>query len=898
MLLEGEAGIGKTRLVDAFLDEVAEEDAWLLYGSYPPMGIRGALSDALLARFGPGDLEGALRPYFASVPSLLRPLVDAVQSHTPSSGGSLLEGDALHSAFVHLLRALAAERPVLWVVEDLHFAPVEIRALVTALARAVEGHRILLVLTTRSEIPPAELALLASLPHLRHVGLDRLAVRDVVLMLEDALGSVALAERVGIRIAQCTDGVPLFVLETVRNLKTTGALSERPDGTCFVARTWGSLRIPRAVQDLLEERLEQVRGDERTILEMGAVAGHEFDPVLVARALGHPRLEVLQTLAGLERRTGIVRSDEHVFRFDHHQIHELVRSRLSEERQARHHSRLAEALASHLAGEPTGEECHALARHHLLGRTPEEARPYLLPALDHLSRTCGNEFAVDLAERALGASGVLEGAQRVEVLLRLVERLDLLGVRDRQAAAVREAGELAAREGEPLLEARALVAKGRLHLVADEYEEARVACRRALACARRGNGRVERMQAASTLARTLSRQGALAREKRLYEAIGALARVEKDESAEASATINIGTVWMELGHYEEARRCFERGRELAEHGGHLVWCANAMANLQEVRLMQGDLEGAPARSDAYLQLARNLGDRHGEAQGLLQLGRVHATQGDLDAAEDCYERSLALFREIGGRMGRADCLWMLGCLGRRRGEFETARLHLQGSLALAREIRNPLTECKAAGELGRVLVDEGRLESAIALLDRQLELSLEMGIPEGEAMAAGSLADVFLMLGRVEDAQGFARRVQEIAEHFDHPAMHAAAEDLRGRIAWRLERLDEAEACFTRRLELAQALAEPPLLADAHLALGTLAARRGKVDVAQVELSEAVSLASGAGYAVADVLAKAERACLSEGCREPALAALSDAWRRASPRGAAGGVLPLLAGHP
>ena len=138
VFLEGEAGIGKTRLVDAFLRDVGADDLHVLYGTYPPSGGMGGLTDAILGKFGEARLADALTPYLTVTPSLVPAFASLIQHESPPTGAEPLSGDALQAVVVHLMQALAAEKPTVSIVDDLQFAPQESRDIVLAMARAVE----------------------------------------------------------------------------------------------------------------------------------------------------------------------------------------------------------------------------------------------------------------------------------------------------------------------------------------------------------------------------------------------------------------------------------------------------------------------------------------------------------------------------------------------------------------------------------------------------------------------------------------------------------------------------------------------------------------------------------------------------------------------------------------
>ena len=173
------------------------------------------------------------------------------------------------------------------------------------MARAVEGHRILLV-SPRRRISTRRTAALGRLPSTSRLDLPRLSPREVVELLQDAFRSNALAERLGVKIAYKSDGVPFFVFEMIRGLKDERFIEELPDGTFTQSRIVDEIEVPSVVRDLVRVRLARLSKEERAILDVAAVEGFEFDADLVARVLDRKRVAVLQDLADLERRLGLV----------------------------------------------------------------------------------------------------------------------------------------------------------------------------------------------------------------------------------------------------------------------------------------------------------------------------------------------------------------------------------------------------------------------------------------------------------------------------------------------------------------------------------------------------------------------------------------------------------------
>src|SRR5204863_3938560 len=145
-------------------------------------------------------------------------------------GREALTQDAVQTVFVHAARALAAEKPTVILIDELHFAPDEGRALFAALALAVPGHRLFLLGTARRDLPEEWIANLDRLEHVARLPLDRLGPRALQRLLSDALRSERLAEDLAARIAIKSDGNPFFVFEILGGLRERGMLVKRPDG--------------------------------------------------------------------------------------------------------------------------------------------------------------------------------------------------------------------------------------------------------------------------------------------------------------------------------------------------------------------------------------------------------------------------------------------------------------------------------------------------------------------------------------------------------------------------------------------------------------------------------------------------------------------------------------------
>jgi len=677
LLFEGEAGIGKTRLVDEFVRSLEGEDCHILYGSYPPSGGMGGFSDAIIGKFGEAGLAQALRPYLTVTPSLVPSYAALIKHEAMPTAAEPLHGEAMSAVTCHLMRALAEEKPTLWIIDDIHFAPTESRHLLLAMARAAGPCRALIVMTARPGVREDEIAHFTRLPNFRRAPLARLGAREVIELLRDAFKSGALAEKLGGKIAYKSDGVPFFVFEMIRALKEGRLIAEQPDGTYVQTQLITDIEVPSAVKDLIEARLRGLSREQRAILDVGAVQGISFEPTLVAAVIEEKKVRVLQEIAEIERRFGLVRGEATACRFDQNQVQEVLYQSLLPELRAEYHTLLADARGE--KGDP-----HFLAYHHLRGSRPEAAKPFLAPALERLRDAYRNEAWVDLADTALSVPGLVDEAEGCSLRIRKAQILEGLGRRSEADAMWQEVVPLARALGD-----RARLVEALLGLSWHQYHL----------------GRYDEM-------------------RRFAEDALQIAREAGDDQLAALAEGRLGVAFQMLGFYDKSA-------PLNKHANHRGLTLQYLGRYADAR----------AEFDASIAAAREKRDRVSEGIGLVNLGRLQGAMGDLDRARTTLEQARAILRATGERRAEGYALHRLGVVAEHAGKPDEARHHYEDALALRREIQyaGGIAETLVAlGRLGRSrpeLEEAHRFASEISRPDEIVLAAIYLGDGGEEALA-------------------------------------------------------------------------------------------------------------------------------------------------------------------
>ena len=747
VLIQGEAGIGKSRLVDELIARAQRdgEDLNFLFGSYPPGGAAtaaGGFSTAYREQFG----EAGCAEYLAATPVLVAAFDALLRGEPTPKGEEALTKDSLQTCFVNATCALAAERPTVVLIDDLHFAPEEGRALFTALAMAAPGHRVLLIGTTRLGVSEDWLAGVTRLEHTSHVPLHRLGPKDLMRLLQDTLKSERLAHDLSGQISVKSDGNPFFIFEILRGLREGQFITKQADGTWIDTKVVEDIQIPSSVLDLVNARVAGLDEEQRDLLDVASCCGYEFDPTLIGEVCGLGRIPSLKRFGHIERKHRLVRSVGRNYTFDHHQVQEALYQRLNEQLREEYHAAIGEALelrTNAADSDPDtldGALCLELCEHHLKGGRGDRALRYLDAAQKHLSDGHLHAQVIAVTERALAFRDVLVGAERATALLRLLDALDVLGRRARQEEAAREADRLAEAADDDALRVQAARALGGMFWRTSRLDDAEAAVRRALEIARASGDGKAHAGAIGNLGLIFYAQGRLAEAREHHERALAISREIGDRPGEADATGNLANVLADEGHYDEACVHLERQLAICRKLGDARGEATATGNLGGLQWSRGRLRDAREHHERHLALCREMGNRRGVALATGNLGVALHSQGRLAEARDHYERYLVLCRDIGDPQGEAIAHHNLGNLHREGAEFARAREHLSSCLSLSERIDYRHLSASAHVALGSLLAAEGDANGARESLTAAREMAARVGVAGIETLARCHLA--------------------------------------------------------------------------------------------------------------------------------------------------------------
>jgi len=766
VLLRGEAGIGKTRLVDEFVSAI-DKPIHFLFGSYPPGGAAtaaGAFASSLLQHFGEQDLEESLRSCLPGLEPIVPAFASLLRGVPLPAGTAALGVDGVRTAFLQVTRSLALQKPTVLFIDDLHCAPETGRSLFATLANAIADDPILLIGAVRPGIHEDWVDTLARTPQAHRLTVDRLGINDLARLLTEAFGSEDLAREYELAIARKSDCNPFFAFEIVRDLRERGEVVRSVDGSWTTSGFLENIRVPASVRELIEHRLRHLTPEEQDLLEIAACCGHRFDPALVTEVAGESLVPALKRFRAIERTHRLIRADGREYVFDHQQVQEALYELLFVQLREQYHAAIGEALEARITS-PEGADALRLCHHHFLGGQATRALPHLESALGHLTSQNLHQRRLELTQLAL-ESGALDSEVRVAVLFQRARAARALGDAELDREAAESALGIARGMGNPELESRANAEFASALAQTGKYEEARVRNQEALELARRAGARKQEEAAHVGLGLVAVKTGAMQAAEAHYGQALAIAEELDHPGACLSAHINLGMTLPALGRQDEAREHLERAIGIATEIGDMHRLGIAHSNLGRIHFGRGDLGSALIHARKFREVMRSVGDRRGEvaacivmcaiwrSMGALEemardldyalrwaertgdrwmksyahmgLAWITDQQGDIAGARETYQRALELRESMNTAEEIADAHAALGDIAARAGESDTASRHFRAALASAKEARGPAT---ILAHCGLAVLGLESAEDAAGTIEQGLEtISLNIRI--------------------------------------------------------------------------------------------------------------------------------------------------------------------------
>ena len=740
VLISGEAGIGKTTLCADLARRAHADGAAVLLGrcdeelTVPFQPFVDALTH--LVRHAPTALlEAHVEEHGAAVLPLVPALRDRLGAlPEPPSADDAGERHEVFGAVRSLLTAVAADHPVVLVVDDLQWADKASLQLLRHLVDAVDSAP-LLVLGTFRDVdlshghPLTEiLAAFRRQPRVTRIELGGLEDSSVLAFVEAAAGHGL--DAAGVDLAHAlyreTDGNPFFVGELLRHLVESGVITQDVTGR-WSTGSGGPIALPTSVREVVGARVARLGDRAAAVLAVAAVIGQHFDLELLALAADTPEEDVLDVLDAAAAVAVVAETPGRPgwYRFSHAIIQHTLYLDLGPTRQSRVHRRVAEALETLSAGDP-GDRIGQLA-HHWTAATRAVDADKAIAYSRQAAEAALAAFAPEEAVRYFGqALELLAGTRQPDASLELDLRIGL-------GAAQRRAGDTASRDTLLGAARRAQELGDTRRLVAAAVENSR--------------------RFASSLGRIdLDKVAVLE---------AALQAVPPGDSKDRA--LLLATLCSELGFLAP----FERRRELADEAigmarriGEPELIISTLTLCEYPLRVPRTLDERLANTAEAMALAAQVGST-GLLSWAANLRSVAAAQAGMI---DEYDRCLGIQAETAARLADMSVLWGLrtrqACRAILAGDPDEAERIAGEALQIASDLAMPDALVFYSFPIRKARWQQGRFEELVPLMAQVV--ADNPGIPALESGLALAYADT----GR--DEQAWALLESGAARRFEH----------------------------------------------------------------------------------------------------------------------------------
>jgi DNA-binding CsgD family transcriptional regulator len=728
-LLSGEAGIGKSRLAAEAKTYATAQGFLLLQGQCFPTDRScpyAPLLDLLRSHFATsspeqvatkmGSMASALSPL---LPDLL-PLPSDLPPLPPLDPEQ--EKRRLFAALAHLFLHQATQHPALLIVEDLHWSDQTSLDFLHFLARRCAASPLLVLLTYRSdEVHPG-------LSHfLAHLDRERLAQEVVLAPLSRSEVSAMLYAIFALRrsvftvppLAQgelldalytLTEGNPFFIEELLKSLIEAGDIVYEHGR--WERNSRSSLRIPRSVQDAVQQRTARLNEGARQVLHLAAVAGRHFDFALLQALTQQDEAQLLPLIKELIAAQLVVEESTEQFAFRHALTREAIYAELLARERKVLHRTIAETL----------ERLYALS-----------IEAHLADLASHFSLAGVWEQALAYGQRAGAQAQALYAPQAAT--LHFTRALDA-------------ASQLSLTPAAGLYRARGLA-----YETLGDFERARADHETALQMAHDASDRHAEWQALLDLGLLWAGRN-YAQSGDYYQQALAMARTMDDPATLAHSLNRLGNWYLNTEQPQEALRCHQEALATFEALSDWRGKAATLDLLGMASLLSGDLIQGTTYCQQAIVLLHELDERQRLISSLVTLmmcGGVYETGTVVPAvvgfADSLHfgEQVLKIAGEIGQRSDEAHTLIQMAmCLGP-RGEYARALEVAQRGLAIAEEIEHRQWMTAGHRALGALYLDLLALSEAQQHLEQALALAQEVGSWNWIRIISGFLAPAYLL---------------------------------------------------------------------------------------------------------------------------------------------------------
>lgn len=696
--------------------------------------------------------------------------------------------------FAELFRAMAGERVVVILLEDVHWADAGSLDLIDHLVQTCASAPLLIIATTRPTLFERRQQWAETDLPITRLDLHPLSPDDSQQLVDEILRRLPdIPDELRRLITERAEGNPYYVEEVIMMLIEEGVIVAAEDGWQVHMDRLVDQVVPPTLMGVLQARLDGLPPPERQTLQCASVVGRIFwdsavDALLAGGASGGSSqpMQGAQPYQHLQERELVFPRespafvDTHEYIFRHALLHEVTYESVLKRLRRQYHKQVADWLSAR-SDWRLGEQAGRIAEHYERAGAYEEAAAWYVRAGKQAKDIFALEAAIEHYTRALdliargGTTGQAQ-QQRTASYEGLGDVLNWLGryteaieAFTQMVASAEATGDIAAQARAWCGVANARLEQGELHALIESAE-------RAEALATEAGGGVETVRAVRLRGAGLFRTGDIPGAEGCAELAVQLGEQMQAHRELASSYNLLGAINASQGRFDEGAGYFERALALLDQLGDRAGAIPLLNNLGVLAELKGDYELALARYNEALENARKMGHRSGEMLYLSNVGAAQNMLGDYAAAEQSLREVIRMADTAGaGGLSATYANLAQACLA--QGGAEAALDAAQHALALADQADSREEEGFAWRILGQIAARKGedvmlaygsseqpRPYSARDCFARSAEVYGELGIAGEQARTLRDWAEYELGSGDAERGEALWQEAWQMFE--------------------------------------------------------------------------------------------------------------------------------------
>jgi len=844
LFISGEAGIGKTRLIHEFRDNVVKESAIFLSGtcyfegSDPYLPFKKAFNRIDDFEIDPKDVDIEDEDMFTA------------------------ERRATFYKTTELIEKLSQEKPLVIFLDDLHWAGEASLQLLYYMVDNLEESAVLFIGTYRpqeAEMNDAFIEIKQRMLRERvheEIRLGSLDRNTTETMVKKILSAEEVPEELSDMIHELSEGNPLFIREFSKALLDEG-LVDTEEGV--YPRSKDEITIPTLVDQIIDRRIDTLSEETRQVLKTGGVIGEEVPYELLENISSMDELRLLDHIGMLVENE--LWSEDPVserFKFAHTLFRKVPLEKMSTIRKRKLHSKAAESILK-IYGDEIEDWYSDLALHHSEAEEDDKAIEYYLKAAERAEKVYAQEDALEMYEKALELISDSEESMRVQVLEKMSDVNRVLG-NYHESRNVLEKAMLITDDSQAHQRMYRKIAK--TFERQGEFKRTLLFVEKGLSISEAANE--ERCKLLDIKGWILMETGEPDKAQEIFDEVMDLGEELENKEIMADALHSLGTLELRVANYQSALDRLSESIELKEEIGYEKALGRSLQNKGIIYLHLGELNKALDALSKSIEIEEKIGNKKLLAIYLINQGNVYRVKGELDTVEKKYQDSFDIFKKVGDKRGMCLVLNNLGDIYRIRGDLEGAMERYERSHELSIEIDLDQGKAQSMMNIGYVMMLKGNYEEAVSRHEKALEIAEDMGDIKSEMRARARLGKVYLNTGELEKARDHLEEAVETYRELDEKVEIIDWKSHLSEVYLCLEETEKASRSVEEALRLAKQLGSLYREIQGRCVLGMILREKGERQRALKEFKKALELAEEKGKMVDKVKILYEKSLLFE----------------------------------